>query len=242
MGLPGKEADMWERLNSELSQSTDRIISKMADFLPGILVLLVVVMLALLIAWIVSRLVRRSLRSIRFDERLQQWELTALEDWSPSRSPARLVERVIYWLIVLFGLLVGLTALNAELTSLLAVRAIEYLPNLFAAVLVLIAGILVARFLARGALISAVNMQLGSARLISLGVKWMVLVCAAAMALEHLGIGGNIVQLAFAILFGGIVLAMALAVGLGSKDVVSRSWKKREENSSDEPRPPFQHL
>jgi hypothetical protein len=233
---------MWEHLNRELSQSMNRIISRVADFLPGILALVIVVIFALPLAWIVSRLSRRSLRSIRFDERIQQWGMTALEDWSPSRSPTILVERVVYWLIVLFGLLVGLTALNAELTSRLAVRAIEYLPNLFAAVLVLVVGTLVARFLARGALISAVNMQIGSARFISLGVKWMVLVCAAAMALEHLGIGGAIVRLAFAILFGGIVLAMALAVGLGSKDVVSRSWERREEKETDESDQPFQHL
>jgi len=54
-----------------------------------------------------------------------------------------------------------------------------------------------------------------------------VLVFSGAMALEHLSIGGGIVRLAFGILFGGIVLAMALAVGLGSKEMVSRSWEKQ---------------
>ena len=86
-----------------------------------------------------------------------------------------------------------------------------------------------ARFLARGVLISAVNHNLQYARLLSLGVKWLVLVLAAAMALEHLGIGGRIVELAFGILFGGIVLALALAVGLGSKDLVSRSLERQAE-------------
>jgi hypothetical protein len=84
-------------------------------------------------------------------------------------------------------------------------------------------------------------MQIESARLISLGVKWLILVLAAAMALEHLGIGGSIVRLAFAILFGGIVLALALAVGLGSKDVVSRSWERRE-HETQETEQPFHHL
>jgi hypothetical protein len=62
------------------------------------------------------------------------------------------------------------------------------------------------------------------------------------MALEHLGIGGSIVRLAFAILFGGIVLAMALAVGLGSKEMITRSWERQEEKTSDEASPPIQHL
>jgi hypothetical protein len=102
-------------------------------------------------------------------------------------------------------------------------------------------GTVVARFLARGVLIGAVNMQMEHAQLISVGVKWLILVLAAAMALEHLGIGGTIVQLAFAILFGGIVLALALAVGLGSKDVVRRSWERREQETR-ETEQPFHHL
>jgi len=77
-------------------------------------------------------------------------------------------------------------------------------------------------------LIGAVNMQLQSARLLSLGVKWMVMVLTVAMVLDQLAIGGSVLRLAFAILFGGIVLALALAVGLGSKELVSRTWEQRQ--------------
>jgi hypothetical protein len=233
---------MWDKLGRAWSQSIDRIISGVADFLPGVLALVIVMILALPVAWIACRLLRRSLQGMHFDERLQRWGLTSLASWSPSQSPALLAGTIAYWMILLFGLLVGLTALNAEWTSRMAVNAIEYMPNLFIAVFVLAVGNLVARFLARGVLIGAVNMQLESARLISLGVKWMVLVCTAAMALEHLGIGGAIVRVAFAILFGGIVLAMALAVGLGSRDVIARSWERREEKGSEKTSNPFRHL
>ena len=75
-------------------------------------------------------------------------------------------------------------------------------------------------------LIGAVNLQMQYARFLSLGVKWLVLVLTAAMVLDHLDIGGNIVALAFGILFGGIVLTLSLAVGLGSRDLVSRSLEK----------------
>jgi hypothetical protein len=232
---------MWEQLSDALRQSTSRIITGVASFLPGVLALVAAVVLALPLAWIAGRVVRKVLRGVQFDERLERWGVSGMAEWSPDRSPTLLLERVAYWSILLLGLLVGLTALNADLTSRLAVRAVDYLPNIFAAVLVLVVGSLVARFLARGVLISAVNMQLQAARLISLGVKWLILVCAAAMALDHLGIGGAIVRLAFGILFGGIVLAMALAVGLGSKDVVTRSWERREEKAAEEPQP-FRHL
>jgi hypothetical protein len=51
-------------------------------------------------------------------------------------------------------------------------------------------------------------------------------VLTTAMILDHLSIAGSIVDLAFGILFGGIVLALALAVGLGSRDLVSRSLEQ----------------
>ena len=70
-------------------------------------------------------------------------------------------------------------------------------------------------------------MGIQSARLFSLAVKWMVLIVAAAMALDHIGIGRTVLLLAFGIVFGGIVLAVALAVGLGAQDVVSRSLERQ---------------
>jgi hypothetical protein len=55
---------------------------------------------------------------------------------------------------------------------------------------------------------------------------------AAAMALDHIGIGRTALLLAFGIAFGGIVLAAALAVGLGAKDMVSRSLERQMGESS----------
>ena len=66
-------------------------------------------------------------------------------------------------------------------------------------------------------------MNLQYARLLSVGVKWLVIVLAVAMSLEHLRIAPGVVELAFGILFGGIVFALALAVGLGSKELVTKS-------------------
>jgi hypothetical protein len=121
---------------------------------------------------------------------------------------------------------------------------VDYLPDIVASILVLVVGTLAARFISRGVLISAVNLQIESARLLSLGVKWLILVLAGAMALEHLGIGGYIVRLSFGILFGGIVLALALAVGLGSKDIVTRTWERqaRPEEPEQQAERHFDHI
>ena len=233
---------MWNEANQILSQAAERIRHGMAEFLPGLLAFVLVLALALVIAWIVRVMVKRSLRKLDFDLRAAQWGLSALVEWAPSKSPTLMIARLSFWTIVLLGALAGVSALDANLTNMLTIRLFTYFPNVVAALLILIVGTLLARFLARGVLISAVNMQIQSARLLSLGVKWLVVVLAGAMALEHLGIGGDIVRLSFGILFGGIVLALALAVGLGSKDMVSRSWDRQIERGEEEPSEQFHHL
>ena len=147
-------------------------------------------------------------------------------EWSPHKSPTLLVSRAVSWTVIFIGFVIGVSAFDLALTSALVLRIFEYLPNVVAAILVLVAGSLIARFLSRSVLIGAVNMNLQYARVLSAGMKWMVMVVAVAMALDHLAIGGGIIRLAFAILFGGIVLALALAVGLGSKELVSRSIER----------------
>jgi hypothetical protein len=129
--------------------------------------------------------------------------------------------------MLVLGLLVSLTALNATIPSRLALSVFEYLPHLLAALMILVVGAIAARFLARSVLIGAVNMQIQSARLLSMVVRWVVLIVAVAMALDHLGIGRSVLLLAFAILFGGVVFAAALAVGLGARDVVSQTIERQ---------------
>jgi hypothetical protein len=219
---------MLYQINRLVEQSSTRILSGIANFLPGVIALLVILLVTFIVAVIVRAVLGRFLRRVNFDEVLHRWGFPEVAEWSPQRSPSRMVVRIVDWCIIVIGLLIGINALDATLTSMLVVRLFEYVPHVLGAVVILAVGTYAARFLARSVLISAVNFKIQSARLLSLGVKWMVMVVAAAMALEQLGIGGEIVTLSFGILFGGIVLALALAVGLGSKDMVSRSWEKQD--------------
>jgi len=221
---------MWEQVRQALSHSMIRMLSQLASLLPGIIALVAALLVAALFAWALAIILRRSLAGIDFDRRVVQAGFPA--EWSPSKSPTLLVTRAVAWTVMLVGFLVGISAFDLDLTSQLVARLFNYLPNVLAAVVVLIAGGLIARFLARSVLIGAVNLNLQYARLLSIGVKWLVTVLAVTIAIEHLGIGGGIIRLAFGILFGGIVLALALAVGLGSKELVSRSLDREANKAS----------
>jgi hypothetical protein len=233
---------MWTQVNEVINQAMARIAAAMANFLPGMLALFLILSLAAIMAFIVRVVLQRTLERIHFDSRVDQWGLSVLRELSPSSTPAQLIARVAFLLILVLGVLTALSALDSRLSTLLIEHLVDYLPNAVAAVVVLFVGFIASRFLARGVLISAVNMQIQSARLLSLGVKWLVIVLSLAMALDHLRIGGTVVQLAFAILFGGIVLALALAVGLGSKEMVSRTWERQSDKVEKEAEEQFHHL
>ena len=111
----------------------------------------------------------------------------------------------------------GVNALNLELSSRLVTGAFLYLPRLLAAGLLLLAGLLLGRFLARSVLIWAVNEGLGQARWIAAGVRIGVVWLALLAAVEQLGIARTALLATFVILLSAAALAAALAVGLGSR-------------------------
>ena len=86
------------------------------------------------------------------------------------------------------GFLIGLSAFDGALPSQFVVRLFTYLPDVVAAIVVFVAGSIIARFLERSVLIGAVNMNLQYARLLSVGVKWLVTVLAVTIAIERLGL------------------------------------------------------
>jgi hypothetical protein len=162
---------MWDQVGQALSHSMTGMLTRLAGLLPGIAALIVAVFISIVVAWVLSAILRRSLERIDFDRRVAQWGFPSLADWSPVRSPTLLVSRVVAWTVVLIGFLIGISAFDVSLTSRLALSLFAYLPNVAAAVFVLAAGSLIARFLARSVLIGAVNMNLQYASLLSAGVK-----------------------------------------------------------------------
>lgn len=227
---------VWHHITGALRNSVYRVLSLLFAVLPGILAFFLAVLIFTALGMGISAVLRRLLVWVRFDERLTRHRA----DWAPSTSPTELFARASFWACVLLGLVIGVSAFDASYSSAstVPILLLPYATHAIGALIVLLAGTLAARFLARSVLISAVNAQLQYARILSLGVKWLVLVLTAAMVLDHLEIGGRVVELAFGILFGGIVLTLALAIGLGSRDLVTRSLERGVERATDHPNIP----
>jgi len=117
-----------------------------------------------------------------------------------------------------------------------------YLPRVFVAGIILAAGLTLANFLARAALLLAVNEDLPAPRLLAGALRLLVNLLALAMAMEQLGVARSIVTVAFAILFGALMLALALAFGLGGKEFARDFLARRLTQDPPDPEDGLKHL
>lgn len=223
---------MWEQTKSTFLEAVERAVQAVARLIPGLLVMTLLLVASALAAMLSSLVVRRLGQRLDADRRLREWGMAAPAQ--PGRlGPTRLAARLAGWTVVAIGFVVGLSVFESSATSALALRLLDYVPHAMVGLVIILAGVAGSRALERSVLIGAVNMGLHSARLLGLGARWLLLILASAMALEHLGIGGTILTAAFTILFGGIVLSLSLAVGLGARELVAKSLERRLQEQSE---------
>ena len=151
-----------------ITDSLNRFLEKVLIFLPNLLAMITILVVGFLIAWIFKKLLFRFLKAIQFDRVSRQWGLAdVLSKGGMTYSPANLLSRFFYWVIVFVTLILGINALEVAATQNLIAQFFNYLPHLFAAVLILVIGYLIAIFLGQATLIAAVNAQMESAKLLS---------------------------------------------------------------------------
>jgi len=210
---------------------------ELLNFLPRLLSSLVLVLCGLLAAWLLKTVCIWSIRSLQGDALAEKLGLTqALRKLGMKDPLSRLTGRVVYWLVLISFLIIALNALSVPTVEDLLSRFFLYLPNVIVAVLILTLGYIVGNFLGRASLIALVNADVSMASFLGRFVRITVYIIAATMALELLGIGKDTVLVAFAIVFGGIVLALSIAFGIGGHkaagDYIER--KLREEREKDD--------
>ena len=141
-----------------------------------------------------------------------------------------------FWATVLSASIFSLSALDMPLLDRMVEAFFLYLPKVAVAGVILALGFLLANFLARAALLLAVNEDLPSPRLLSGSTRLLVKLLASVMALEQLGVARTTVALAFAITFGAVMLALALAFGLGGQELAREFLARRlSEGRADHP-------
>ncbi len=195
---------------------------QLTDILPHVIGSLVVLVAGILVGLVIGRLTRALLAKTGIERHSANAGVTASLEAIGVRSTGALLAGVLQWLVIFSSSIVALYLLDSRLASGLAERFLLYVPHLATASLILVAGVIAARFLGRAVLIAAVNRDVRPARLLSDATRVGVFAITIAIAFEQAQIGQTTVLVAFAILFGGVTLAVAIAMGFAARDLFSR--------------------
>jgi hypothetical protein len=234
-----------EQVGRLLSETLRVLWNQVAAFVPNLLAMLLILMCGAVVAGIVRIGVRALLSAAGFDQLASRTGLqTVLERAGVTPRASMIVARVLAWTVFVAFVIIAIGALNLQLAAGVLSRALQYLPQVFVALALLVLGALLAAFTRRTVLIAAVNAGMQAARLLATAAQAAVIAIASAMALEHLGVGRQIIMVAFAIIFGGVVLAVSLALGLGGRELARDALQRLFQRlpSDAEPEDPRRHI
>lgn len=199
------------------------ILGQIGQFLVNVLLVIVILIIGWLLAKLIKALVIRVLKTIKVDEVSERIELSSLlEKGGIKYSLSELIGMVVYWLAVLVTFVVAINAIGLTIAADLLNKVVLYIPNVVAAVFILVLGMFIAALLRNIVKTAATNAGITQANLLSKIVESIVVIFAIAISLEQLNIGAKIIELTISILLGSIGLAIALAFGLGCKDIAAK--------------------
>lgn len=205
--------------------------SQVAGFIPK----LIAAALLILAGWLVARLVRVAVRRLLYTMRFKSLVHSSGLEYVLLHADIKitvteLLAGLSFWVVMLVVVVMVSNSLGLYAVADLFNRIVLYLPNVFVAIIVLVLGSLVGRFINRMTFTWLNNMGIKNAIQFSTGAQYAVYLLTLFIALQQLGIGGTLLTSAFIILFGAICLALALAFGLGGKEwaagVIARSAGK----------------
>ena len=203
------------------------------EFLPRI----VLALLVLLAGWIIAKMVRfaiaRGLRAVNFNVLTERAGMDGfLRDGGIQTDTAGILALLFYWLVILASLIIGFNLLGLTYITDLLGRVVLFLPKDMVALLFLAFGAYFARFIGNAVTAYCRNVHIQDADILGRLAQYAIVAFVVLIALDQVNVGGDIVRQTFLIVLAGVVLALALAFGLGGKDwaaeMLERWWPRRK--------------
>lgn len=187
------------------------------------IILMVVVMIAgFIVSWVVRKLIEKLLILFRFDKWAAGVGITTfLERGGVKAQPSTIISRVVFWIFIITVFSFGLNLVGISQFTEYASRITSALPYVVISVIIVIVGIIFSTFLSRVIYVACQNAHLGYGDVISKGVRILLVVITFGIVFEYMGLGSTIISISFLIIFGGIILTLSLALGIGLSTVIT---------------------
>jgi hypothetical protein len=225
-------------LTTVVTGAWNTFTAKIMAFLPMLIGALIIFFAGLIAAKLVKMAVIKVLKLVRFDS---AGEKTGLNDFlqkgNIAKAPSEILGALVYWFVMILVFIASLDALGLPIVSDLLNQVFLYIPNVVAALIVLVLGILVGNLLAAVVRAAASNAGLPVSDGLGKSANYSIIAFAGSIALIQLGIGQEIVGAVFVIAFGAMSLALALAFGLGGREMAGEYLKKWLADGEAKPSP-----
>jgi hypothetical protein len=199
------------------------------QYLPLLFGALVILFAGYLLAKLLERGTDRILARIGLNRWLERGGvLEAVERTGWRARPSRVFANIVFWFVMFSVILIAANALGLQSLATLFSELVSYIPSVVAAIVIVLVGIVLGDFV-DGLIMASAGALHGGPTLARVGRAGVVLL-AIFMALQTLGIAPDIVTTAFAILFGAVAFGLALAFGLGNRELagqITREWYER---------------
>jgi hypothetical protein len=218
-------------LFADVGDSVQRGFDEFAEWVPNFVGFLAILIVGYFVAKIIGSLVRRLLERAGLDRALHSGTAGSFIS-RVTRSPSHLLGRITFWLILIGAISIAVDVLGIAALEDLVATVWAYVPNLIAALLIfLVAGALAAGV---AALVSRLMGETTTGRVVATAAPILIMAVAVFMILDQLRIAEDIVIITYASLLGAIALAMALAFGLGGRDVAAQMLRGAYENQREQ--------
>ena len=218
---------MKDLIVSELAQALHDLQVAFAHYLPRLIVMLILVLVGWAIAYVARIVLRGILRFIHFDKLSENAGASQLLTKAALPPASEVVSRFVFWIVLLGFILLGVSVLGILGLQEQVGKFFFFLPRLFVALFILFVGLLAATFFARAALLAAVNANVPSPKVLSLAVRSIIIVFVLSISFEELGIAEQTMLVAFGIAFGAVMLGLAIAFGIGGRELAQRFLERR---------------
>jgi hypothetical protein len=205
----------------DIGESFNRAWEAFFGFLPNLLGFLVILAVGYVVARLVATAAQKGLEKTPLDSRLAQSDANRyVESVVAGAKPSRGIARVVFWLVLAFFAFSAIGALKIPALTTFMNDVLAYLPNVIVAIVIFVAAAIIAGAVAKG--VSRVMGDTPTGRIVASVVPALVMIIAMFMILEQLRIAEEIVRIAFAATMFALALGLALAFGLGGRDLAGR--------------------
>ena len=207
-------------------------LTQVADLLPRLILALVVLVAGYFVARLLKFVVVKALRAGNFHVLTDRAGIDGfLRDGGVGADATEILGLLFYWVVILTALIIGFKGLGLDYITDLLVKVLLFVPKVMVAMLILAFGAYFARFLGNAVCAYAKKLRLQDGELLGKLAQYALLTFVVLIALDQVNIGGDIVRQTFLIVLAGVVLALALAFGIGGRDwaaeLLERWWPRR---------------